>query len=242
MDLVLVTITGISLVLAIVMGVIVFRLVREERQRSEARVQLLKDAIGESPSWDLFEFESEADAPRDLHGVQSHPVPLFSVPDLESVWLRRAGVAVMVALIVAAAGYIMMRAGTAEPARPIAAAMTPLELVALQHAAENDALTISGTLLNPREGTAVTELAVTASVFGPDGAVLASGRAPLDYRTLAPGEESGFLVKIPVHGTVSRYRVGFRRLDGSVVAHVDRRIDVPAAGHGGSTENASWAR
>ena len=63
----------------------------------------------------------------------------------------------------------------------------------------------------------------TAFAFAADGTFLASGRAPLDFTTLAPGDESPFVVTVPVKGEVARYRVGFRSADGRVVAHVDRR-------------------
>jgi hypothetical protein len=48
------------------------------------------------------------------------------------------------------------------------------------------------------------------------------------------------VIKVPVSGTVSRYRVGFRGPDGTVIAHVDRRTDGTAALNERSTGNASW--
>jgi hypothetical protein len=53
--------------------------------------------------------------------------------------------------------------------------------------------------------------------------MLTSGRAPLDFTTLAAGDESPFLIRVPVSGTVAKYRVGFRRADGNVLGHLDRR-------------------
>ncbi len=52
---------------------------------------------------------------------------------------------------------------------------------------------------------------------------LSSSRAPLDFMTLTPGEESPFVVNVPVTGQVARYRVGFRTEDGHVLPHVDKR-------------------
>jgi hypothetical protein len=63
----------------------------------------------------------------------------------------------------------------------------------------------------------------TAFLFGPDGAFLTSSRAPLDFTTLAPGDESAFLVSIPVTQPVARYRISFRTQDGRVIEHVDKR-------------------
>jgi hypothetical protein len=59
--------------------------------------------------------------------------------------------------------------------------------------------------------------------LGEDGAILASGRAPLDFTSLAPGDESPFLVTVPVNGRVARYRIGFRTEDGGIIGHVDKR-------------------
>ena len=76
---------------------------------------------------------------------------------------------------------------------------------------------------NPRAGAPLAHVVATAVLFGPDGAFLSSSRAPLDFTTLEPGQESPFVVSIPVSGQVSRYRVGFRTEDGRVIAHVDKR-------------------
>jgi len=70
--------------------------------------------------------------------------------------------------------------------------------------------------------------------------VAGTGRAPLDYVTLAPGDESSFVVKVPVRGPIARYRVGFRAADGTVVAHVDRRTPGSSARNTGSSGSAPW--
>jgi len=80
----------------------------------------------------------------------------------------------------------------------------------------------------------------TAVLFGPDGNFLTSGRAALDFTSLAPGDESPFVIAVPVNGTVARYRVGFRAPDGSVIAHVDRRADSTAAEHSQVPRSTPW--
>jgi hypothetical protein len=60
------------------------------------------------------------------------------------------------------------------------------------------------------------------------GNFVASGRAPLDFVTLAPGDESPFRVTIPHVNDVGRYRVSFRTESG-VVRHVDRRAALQAS-------------
>jgi hypothetical protein len=54
-------------------------------------------------------------------------------------------------------------------------------------------------------------------------------RAPLDFRLLGPGDESPFQVAVPSPGPISRYRISFRRNEGGVVPHVDRRVRDAAA-------------
>jgi hypothetical protein len=99
----------------------------------------------------------------------------------------------------------------------------PLELVALRHSRDAGTLTISGLVQNPKTGLTQSRLIATAFVFGPDGTFLTSSRALLDISRLAPGDESPFVVTVPVSGEVSRYRIGFRTEDGQVIAHVDKR-------------------
>jgi hypothetical protein len=104
-----------------------------------------------------------------------------------------------------------------------AAQNAPLELLSLRHAQESQTLTVTGLVRNPRTGTPLAGIIATAFVFGADGAFLASSRAPLDFTTLTPGDESPFVVRVPVTGEVARYRIGFRSGDGRVIAHVDKR-------------------
>jgi hypothetical protein len=96
-------------------------------------------------------------------------------------------------------------------------------LLSLRHLQESDRLVISGVVQNPRNGAPLTRVVATAFLFGANGAFLTSSRAPLDFTTLAPGVESPFVVNVPVTGTVTRYRIGFRTEDGRVISHVDKR-------------------
>jgi hypothetical protein len=98
-----------------------------------------------------------------------------------------------------------------------------LELLSLQHAQEDGTLVISGLVQNPRGSAPLAGVQATVVLFAADGATLATSRAPIDFTTLAPGDESSFLIRIPAAGAVARYRVGFRGGDDSVLGHVDRR-------------------
>lgn len=155
---------------------------------------------------------------------------MFAERDRESPWGRRVAVAACVAAIVAAAGYALLSRGpTMTDGRALgvteAAQAAPLELLSLRHAQQRDKLTITGLVQNPRTGAALSRVTATAFLFAADGTFLASGRAPLDFLTIGPGEESPFVVSVPVTGAVARYRVGFRGEDGRVIAHVDRRAN-----------------
>ena len=220
MDVILVGIAGLSLVLAIAMGVMLFKLLREERRRSDARVALLVAAAArQETSLPLHAAKRPAPAPRPV----SLHADLFSTADTPSPWRQRAVAAAVVAVVVLAAGYVLLPRGHESAAVVRAAQVMPLELLALRHTQDADGLTISGVVHNPRNGAQVARVVATALLFGSDGTQLAIGRAQLDYTTLAPGDESPFVVKVPVTGAVARYRVGFRGPDGSVIAHVDRR-------------------
>jgi hypothetical protein len=64
-------------------------------------------------------------------------------------------------------------------------------------------------------------------LFDENNHYFAEGHSSIDAATFHPGDESPFSVTIPNAATVRRYRVGFRRGDGLVVAHVDRRGQLP---------------
>jgi hypothetical protein len=104
-----------------------------------------------------------------------------------------------------------------------------LDLLSLDHAQKPDVLTITGLVQNPNGGAPLSNIAATAFLFGADGTFLASGRAPLDFASLRPGAETGFVINVPVNVPVARYRVGFRGEDGRIIGHVDRRLSATIA-------------
>lgn len=227
MDFVLVSITALSLILAIAMGVVLFTVLREDRQRSDARVAALAVA---SAKLDLPLATRDAELLREPDQIVPTPNDLFAVSTEPSPWRRRLGVAAVVAVVIGAVGYVLLPSRTAAPSTAAAASQAvPLELLTLTHSQQPSGLTISGSVYNPRGATPVSQVFAAAVLFGADGNFLTSARAPLDFTTLRPGEESPFVVTIPVAGVVARYRVGFRAADGSVIAHVDRRADATAA-------------
>jgi hypothetical protein len=103
-----------------------------------------------------------------------------------------------------------------------------LQLLSLRHSNGADgAFVVTGLVQNPANGESVDQVEAVVYLFDDDGRYFASGKAPLEVPGMAPGDESPFTIKVDATSGVSRYRVGFRRGDGRVLAHVDRRGQLP---------------
>ena len=281
MDTTLVTVTVLSMGMAAALSVIVWRLVREDRRRSEARVAALQAASHTAapepitspagtrlsapaaparrpapviaafkPPASAWVAEAAADLPLRTSSTAA-PVaaatPLFLTPAQPSPWGNRIGVMAAIALVGAAALLFALAAGRARGTRATsvtAAAGAPaeagLELLSLRDSHEHGSLTITGMVRNPRTASVLTRVTVTAYTFDDKGAFLASGRALLDVTSLAPGDDSPFVVTVPVTDAVARYRIGFRSEDGRVIGHVDRRQSGPVAALATRAEEPHW--
>ena len=241
MDALLIVVTALSLLLAIAMGVVLFVMMREERQRADARVALLVAAAsGMEPSPTQEPDPALADVA--VHADRAVREDLFAARTERSPWAYRLGVAAVFAACVAIGGYIVLPHGpTTPPSAPAVAGAAPLELMTLGHAQESDSLTITGLVHNPRSGVPLKQVTATAFLFGEGDSFLASGKASLDFTILGPGDESPFVIKVPVTGIVTRYRVGFRSADGAVISHVDRRSASTSAHHAAASESTPWA-
>lgn len=279
MDPVLTAVAALSLLMAIGMGFLVARLLREDRERSNARVAALS-AMATDPAAGAIDpvarpipaatilrgrhedleiragRERDPDLeirPRPERGPQERvevetwarperaPQERVEGPDLfteqhrSSPWGPRLAVIGALAAVIAAIGFAAVSLGSGRADGTPAANTTaqsapapeihPLELLSLRYAQQAQNLTITGLVQNPRTAPPLSRVVATAFVFGPGGALLASGKAPLDFTTLAPGDESPFVIAVPVTGEVARYRIGFRSEDGRVIAHVDKRAD-----------------
>lgn len=163
------------------------------------------------------------------HAAAAGAPDLFHEQDEPSPWPRRFAVigsmAAVIALVLFGLSSLRQESqqGTAPAQAAAAAEDAPLELLSLRHTQQDGMLTITGLVQNARTGKALSRVKATLFVFGPGGSFITSGRAPLDFTTLGPGDESPFVIRVPVSGDVARYRVGFRGDDDRVLAHVDRR-------------------
>src|SRR5439155_6842229 len=218
MDITLTLVTIVSLTLAAVMTSLAWRLAREARGRSDARVAALADQI------------HDHDLP--LHSAPTAPIimsgDLFGSAQPAPAQSRFAAiVAVGVIVVASAVAAVLVVTKSVEPGsgrRPAIAAVpaaqaatpapaAPLELIALTHQRDGDRLTVRGVVRNPSTGTGVARLTAVVFLFNRDGGFVASGRAPMDAPELAPGTEAPFAVTIPGAGDVGRYRVSFRTDD-----------------------------
>jgi hypothetical protein len=224
MESVLIVITLLSLAMTVALGGILAKRMKDERQRSAARVAVLRE-MADAAAHQQEPIDPVADQMLTLDGTAD----LFVRPEARSAWPGRLAIATTIVLLATVVGMALRTrsapvdtaAGQSREAAGQAAGL--LELLSLKQSQQADALTITGLVQNPRDGAALSKISATALVFGPDGTFLASGRAPLDFTVLRPGDESGFVITVPVTGAVARYRVGFRSEDGRVIGHIDRR-------------------
>lgn len=227
METTLIAVTMLSLFLAAAMGIVAWRVVREERRRSDARLAALAAELrrggtaadeGSEPA-DPEPPAGSADADDSAAGRG-----LFSPPSepAGSGWAAAAalGGAAAVVLVVAATVFLLSASDdgdsdAAEDTRP------PLDLLDLRHAESGPFLDISGSVRNPPRAAGVERLSVVATAFDETGALIATLRTPVENPALPAGADSAFLVRLPAAG-VSRYRISFL-LDDATVPHVDRR-------------------
>lgn len=249
MDTMLMVVTGMALACAAGMGLLLARMMRDERRRSDARVQLLTEMASETAP-----VAAHARTPGTMRPVPAVPAAvalgdltmrpgdLFHAHAEPSAWPRRVAVvgamaALLILTVVGYRGYRQMTsserlatprvAALAQGTAPTAAA--PLELLSLRHAQDDGVLTVTGLVQNPRSGVMLSRVSVTLFVFGAGGTFITSGRVPVDFTSLTPGDESSFVIRVPVSRAVERYRVGFRDADDRTLAHVDRRSADPIA-------------
>ncbi len=176
----------------------------------------------------LDDFELQQDS-----GRGAADIDIFEAHDAPSAWPRRfAVIGAMTAVLCAVFfGWRALDSSGPVPATSIdVSAQTQaqptaptLELLSLQHAQEEGTLVISGLVQNPRGSATLEHVQATVVLFDANGATLSSNRAPIDFTTLAPGDESSFVIRVPAAGAVTRYRVGFRGGDDRILGHVDRR-------------------
>ena len=295
MDIILLGITIVSLVVALVMSVAAWRLMRDEKQRSAARVAALSVAANEpslvnrpagfaktpAPSEALEQFPNEpavrtvtrapwtspstaravpvAAAPlappelplnqpahRSLGEVREREIVTHASGFLGATEVQRdnggrqktLAFAAVFLFVVMSGGLVWMMSGPEGTSAAAVGPNSPLELVSLTHARQNEKLAVSGLVRNPVNGKPIEHLSAVVFLFDRMGTFVTSSRAQVDFLKLGAGDESPFVVSIDAPATVSRYRVSFRTDDG-VVPHIDRRSASPAPVEGEQAVNAA---
>ena len=224
MDFALAAVTVISLTLAFAMGVVTWRLMREERRRSDARVAALMADLRERgvdpPEQAVTPVRNVAPPVDIVEAATGLFTPMRGSPAL----LRRLLATMAAAVVVVAVVSFAMLSGHSDDAAtdPAAGTPDPVELLSLAHARQGDYLAITGSLRNPSRGIAHGQLSVTAIVFDRDGNVVGTGQTPLPMAVLPPGGETPFSISLPDADQINRYRISFRQGQTSV-PHVDRR-------------------
>lgn len=236
--------------------------VEPDAQLPTIREDIPADALARSDTWELpLQMPPVSAAERsqrpavgiareqimtlDRHGL--HDGPMFDRATEEvglpgRRWLVLAAVALLMAAGVATVSalrspeIVAAVAVSREEAAAGAAALRPLELLSLRHAVgPGGTFNVVGLVQNPSGGEPLDHLVAVVYLFDDQGHYFASGRANLEQSAFPAGDGSPFSVRIANVTGVSRYRVGFRRQDGTVVQHVDRRGQLPA----GMTDSAT---
>jgi len=208
MFLLVVTFTAVAV--AVAAATYAWRIASAERLRSDARVAGLAAAIDGSPDdapATMFER-----APRS--GVQGRPLLKVGIG---------FAMAVVVIVLIAMSGDRERASASGPQAAAQERPAQELELLSMRHARTGDALRVTGLVRN--SGAAASSITAVVFVFDRNGGFVASGRAPLEFGTIAKGDESPFQVTIPEVKDVGRYRVSFRTPAG-VLPHVDRRASL----------------
>jgi hypothetical protein len=264
MDTLLLGITVVSLVVAFVMSLTTWRLMREEKQRSAARIAALSsfDSIESAERTDSISLRTPAE-PKTLPAAPWKPAPAAAIEPPAAVeptithatgflgaapLERDNGDRQKTLAFAAVVFFVCLAGGTAwlmsAPEGTSAVAVgpnSPLELVSLTHSRQKDKLSVSGLVRNPAAGKPVERLSAVVLLFDRAGTFVTSSKAHVDFLRLGAGDETPFVVTIDAPESVARYRVSFRTDDG-VVPHIDRRADSPAPVEGEQAIAATSAR
>lgn len=250
MDILLLGITIVSLIVALVMSVTAWRVIRDEKRRSSARVAALSAAADAAPGpFQPDPFPPAAprrDAPVRKAPWSSPPTPARVEPEPVAIAhatgflgsadvvtegsgqrQRSLAMAAVALFVVLSGGLVWMMSGSRATAAAASATTAPLELMSLSHQRQNDKLSISGLVRNPLAGKPVEHLSAVVFLFDRMGTFITSARTNVDFLKLGAGDESPFVVSLDAPASVARYRVSFRTDDG-VLPHIDRR-DTSAA-------------
>lgn len=219
MEATLLAITLLSIALAITASIVAWKVVSEERRRSEARIAALSaeirgergqgppplDDAGHALASDIFEAEREPATPSRTAAM---------------VGAGAFATGIMIAI------FILMGNGSSAPVAAGGETVTSiakgLELLALDHERQDNQLIVRGTLNNLPAQSESDSLTAVVVLLGPDGGLVASTRATITPDPHTQDADGTFSVMVPNASEIGRYRVSFRRHN-QVVSYHDRR-------------------
>ena len=217
MQLALGAVTVMALLMTVAMGIVTWRLVREERRRSAARLAVLASRLREHEEPGTGPVRPTPDD-RDRRETSLLDEPgRDGTVSSSNPWGIGLGLAVcgLAAIVV----VTLLPVGSTEDA---AAAPVPLELLALGHDRRDGTLAITGTVRNPPNGAPQMRLTVLATAFDDAGTVIATERALVSAGALPAGAACTFSLSLPAEAA-TRYRISFM-VDEGTVPHLDRRV------------------
>ena len=203
----------VSVLVAVAMTLVAWRVVQPDRRRSAARIAALAAEIATEPG-------VAVSAERPMFQNMRRPELSGSVTGAVAAGVLLAAA---VALVVSLSGS-EPHSRSAAPAHPgtTMAKAAGLELIALGHERENDRLVVRGRVRALPQSPELSQLTAVVLLFDQQGGFLRSARSDVAKDQLESGREAPFVVTIPGAADAARYRVSFRS-DDRLIPHVDRR-------------------
>ena len=110
--------------------------------------------------------------------------------------------AAVILFVVLSGGLVWMMSGPRGTTPVAVGPNSPLELVSLTHARQNQKLAVSGLVRNPASGKPIEHLSAVVFLFDRMGTFVTSSRANVDFLKLGAGDESPFVVSLDAPATV----------------------------------------
>jgi hypothetical protein len=259
MDSVLFATGLISFALGAAMILFAWGVVRQNRRREAARMELLTglafpDGVPNAPAdvapdagrtagiFAIDEFRAD-----EFASEQSLPAEtLFGEPEKSGAASRRtialAAVAVVMTIGIGTYRWFAGTPASAAPAPAEAApattvAVTPpeapadprVELLALNHSATPAAFLVTGRVRNPAGGAPLHDVVAVVHVLDRADRVLMTVRTPVKRGALNAGEWSDFSASASKATNVARYRVEFNARERQSIPQIDRRQTEPGS-------------
>jgi hypothetical protein len=199
METLLLVVTVACVLIASFASMVVWTQVHEARERSAVRVEALRSLALDDGVPAMFGASVEQGAPTRR-------------------WIAVAAVA---AVMLSIAGTVFAVHKT-QPTIAVRAPEQTLELLTLKETTDrHGAFVVSGEVRNSSRTQSLQGVAAFVDLYDRSNQFVGGQKTPL--QALAPGEASSFTMSLPKTAGVARYRVQFRRADGSLLPHLDRR-------------------